>query len=69
MMVTADLTKTGGWKCAFCKHWFDPTCSAIEPVRPSIGLWHYDNNVIKRCGMDGMPHKSFGSCRNFENKV
>lgn len=26
-------------KCAFCKHWYDPTNSAIAPKSPSIGLW------------------------------
>ena len=67
--INIKMLKRGTKICAFCKHWFDPTCSAIEPVRPSIGLWHYDNTAVKRCGMDGMLHKSFGSCRNFENKV
>ena len=69
MMVTADLTKQGGRRCAFCKHWFDPTCSAIEPVKPRIGLWHYDNTAVRRCAMDGMEHKGFGSCRKFECKL
>lgn len=26
-------------KCAFCKHWYDPTNSAIEPKSPIIGVW------------------------------
>ena len=69
MMVTVDLTKTGGRRCAFCKNCFDPTCSAIEEVRPNIGFWHYDNTAIKGCGMYGMEHKGFGSCKKFECKV
>lgn len=26
-------------KCAFCKNWYDPTNSAIEPRTPKINLW------------------------------
>lgn len=69
MMVTVDMKNTSGRKCAFCKHWFDPACNAIEPVKPNLGLWRYDNAAIKRCGIDGMNHKSFGFCRKFECKV
>ena len=26
-------------RCAFCKHWYDPTSSAIVPKQPRINLW------------------------------
>ena len=34
-------------KCAFCKYWYDPTNSAIEPVAPNIGLWKIVNDSQK----------------------
>ena len=33
-------------KCAFCKHWYDPTNSHIQPKSPRINLWQYDHTVI-----------------------
>ena len=35
-------------RCAFCKHWHDPTDSAIAPKSPSIGLWEIRNANQKR---------------------
>jgi len=69
LWVTADMKNSSGRRCAFCKHWFDPSGSAIMPVKPNLGLWRYDNAAIRRCAKDGMEHKGFGTCRKFESKV
>ena len=37
-------------KCAFCKYWYDPTNSAIEPRSPKINLWKIkDSNQKCMC--------------------
>ena len=35
-------------KCAFCKHWYDPTNSAIAPKAPQIGLWEI-KDINQKC--------------------
>lgn len=69
MMVTANLKSFSGRRCAFCKHWFDPSGSAIMPIKPNLGLWKYDNTAVRRCAINGMEHKGFGTCKNFECKI
>lgn len=58
-------------KCAFCKNWFDPTCSAIAPESPAIGLWKI-KDINQRCkclkkNID-MPANAFCS-NDFESKL
>lgn len=38
-------------KCAFCKHWYDPTNSHIQPKSPRINLWQYDHIITVVVGM------------------
>lgn len=35
--------------CAFCKYWYDPTNSAIEPVGGSSGFWRFDMSKEALC--------------------
>ena len=35
-------------KCAFCKYWYDPTNSAINPKSPAIGMWEI-RDVNQKC--------------------
>ena len=35
-------------KCAFCRHWYDPTNSAITPKSPAIGMWQI-NDINQKC--------------------
>jgi len=35
-------------KCALCKHWYDPTNSAIAPKSPKIGLWEI-KDINQKC--------------------
>lgn len=35
-------------KCAFCRHWYDPTNSAIAPKSPVIGMWEI-RDINQKC--------------------
>ncbi|MCD7855082.1 MAG: hypothetical protein LUG66_05660 [Clostridiales bacterium] len=55
--------------CAFCKHWFDPACTAIQPVAPRSGLWEVDANIKKQClKRNGIEKKADFRCGDFERK-
>lgn len=50
-------------KCAFCKHWYDPTNSAIAPKSPSIGLWLInDENQKSMCLKRNVQMAAHASC-------
>lgn len=54
-------------KCAFCKHWYDPTNTAIKPINAK--LWEY-NAAAKALCMENMHQRSAGmTCSKFECKV
>lgn len=36
-------------KCAFCKHWYDPTNATLKMVNPSVGFWEYNPRMKSRC--------------------
>ena len=58
-------------KCAFCKYWYDPTNSAIEPKAPVIGLWKIsDINQKCMCLKKNiqMPANAFCSA-NYQQKI
>ena len=46
-MEIIDIKVNRVMKCAFCKHWYDPTNSAIKPR--SSALWEYDPRKRSRC--------------------
>ena len=56
-------------KCAFCKHWYDPTNSAINPKMPNMGIWEYDGNARKKCLIRNVEQKGGEFCKKFEIKV
>lgn len=56
-------------KCAFCKHWYDPTNSAINPKVPNIGIWQYDGDVRKKCLLKNIDQKGGAFCSKFEIKL
>lgn len=35
--------------CAFCKYWYDPMNTAIEPKCPQIGLWEFNGQAENKC--------------------
>ena len=58
-------------KCAFCKNWYDPTNSAIEPRSPVIGLWTIkDTNQKCLCVKKNIQMSANAFCsRDFEPKI
>lgn len=54
-------------KCAFCQNWFDPTCSAIEPVHGDI--WKYNPDQKCKCRITGTDKRGFASCSRFVSKI
>ena len=58
-------------KCAFCKHWYDPTNSAIAPKAPNIGLWEIkDTNQKCMCLKKNIHMPANAFCSNdFEIKI
>lgn len=56
-------------KCAFCKHWYDPTNQAIAPKAPNAGLWAYDNRKNAQCLLRGTETPSFHGCSHYECKL
>lgn len=56
-------------KCAFCKHWYDPTNSVIEPKRGNGNYWKYDIGERKLCRLKKYDTLSQNRCSNFECKL
>ena len=58
-------------KCAFCKYWYDPTNSAIEPKSPAIGLWQIkDINQMCMCMKKNIKTQANAFCgRDFDSKI
>lgn len=58
-------------KCAFCKHWCDPTNSAIAPKAPNIHLWEIkDINQKNLCMVKNIPMPANAFCsQNFASKL
>lgn len=46
--LTARKGSTGMKKCAFCKHYFDPTFEVIAPKRGMKDVWEYERGVKNR---------------------
>lgn len=56
-------------KCAFCKHWYDPTNSAIAPKSPSIGLWEIkDTNQKCLCLKRNIKMSATAFCSSWYEK-
>lgn len=56
-------------KCAFCRHWYDPTNSAIRPRSAAVGLWEFDPTVTKPCAVRPGERKAFYCCPDFACKL
>ena len=55
--------------CVICKHWYDPTNSALKPKSPSIGLWEYDNTAKNVCTLKNTQRRATEFCPNFQCKL
>lgn len=56
-------------KCAFCKHWYDPTNSHIQPKSPRINLWQYDHRATSYCDVKKIDIKADLFCSKYECKL
>lgn len=55
-------------RCAFCKHWYDPTNSAIRP-KGGKDMWEYDTGVRNKCREKNIMIVASSSCPKFELKL
>lgn len=57
-------------KCAFCKYWYDPTNSAIEPKTPAVGLWKITSPSAKcKCTKKNLSTLATSFCNYYECKI
>ena len=56
-------------RCAFCKYWYDPTNSAIQPYLPNMNVWKYDMNAKQMCLKKNREMKASSGCGRYEGKV
>lgn len=56
--------------CAFCKYWYDPTNSTIEPKNGAGHLWLFDTDRKEQCMKRFATKKrSWDTCKMFECKI
>ena len=56
-------------KCAFCKYWYDPTNSAINPKSPKNNLWEYDEKAKCMCLQRNYDMSADTSCGEYKLKL
>ena len=56
-------------RCAFCKHWYDPTNSAISPKYPQQGVWEYDQKATRKCLKNNLNKSASSLCGGYELKL
>ncbi len=56
-------------KCAFCKHWYDITNTAIRPRAAHAGFWEFDPVAKKQCLKRPGEKRSAFCCPMFECKI
>ena len=56
-------------KCAFCKHWYDPTNSALEPAFGK-GMWRIEPSMKSKCLLNNISKSATSApCYKFESKL
>ncbi len=53
--------------CCFCKHWFDPACSALTP-RVSKGMFDVEKDAKCKCTKQNLVTPAIHNCKYFERK-
>ena len=66
-MKTANIKNIK--KCAFCKYWYDPTNSAINPRSPQINIWEYDDKAKCKCLQRNYDMNASAFCGKYELKL
>jgi len=68
--LTARKGSSGMKKCAFCKHYFDPTFEVIAPKRGMKDVWEYERGVKKPCLLrNNREMQSQMTCPKFEVRI
>ena len=65
----AFLSGPSGKVCAFCKHWYDPSNSAIRPKNIRVQQWEYDHEAESVCMDCKFKRKTWQRCNKFESKI
>ncbi len=66
-MVSANIKYVK--KCAFCKYWYDPANTAIQPKSPTINMWLYDESVKNKCLKRNVDIRASSFCGKYECKL
>lgn len=54
--------------CAFCKSWYDPSNSHLNPVNTVAGFWEYEHNARCKCLKTNAQMFAWSSCSKFQSK-
>ena len=54
--------------CAFCKSWYDPSNSHLNPVNTVSGFWEYESDAKCKCLKTNLEKFSWNSCTKFQSK-
>jgi hypothetical protein len=60
-------SKRNKW-CCFCKHWFDPSCSALKP-KMAPNMYDVDNTKRLKCNNKNVITPALFVCKDFECKL
>ena len=55
--------------CAFCKNWYDPANSHINPVTPKFSIWEFDPTVKSLCRKRNHDTRSNEKCSFYDCKI
>ncbi len=55
--------------CAFCKNWYDPTNSYIEPVEPEFSIWNFDQFQKNHCMKRRHEVRADERCQYYDCKI
>ena len=66
-MQTANIKNTK--KCAFCKYWYDPSNSYINPKSPKNNIWQYDEHAKCKCLAKNYEMRASAMCNKYMCKL
>ena len=69
MIMSMVINLKTAKRCAFCKYWYDPTNSAIEPKNPRSNTWKFDDHCKKMCLKKNYEINSTAFCNKYESKI
>lgn len=63
------MSSKGKHFCVFCKNWYDPSNSALQPEWPAASIWYVDESAVKMCMYHSHERRALSSCSHFISKV